>query len=343
MDAASSSFSTPNPVHQTQLGTYHCTDVTTWLTTPAADDLCGKVQLILTSPPFPLNEKKAYGNHTGQDYYDWFVNLAPRFAELLAPDGSLVIEMGNAWEGERPVQSLLHLEALLAFVKHPEADLRLCQQFICHNPARLPSPAQWVTVTRSRVTDSFTHLWWMSRTDTPKADNRKVLRPYSKSMRNLLKRQRFNAGTRPSGHHISPAGFLTDHQGSIPPNVIEIDPIDDHRDVRLPFPVNTFSIANTASNDFFLKTCRARGITPHPARMPTGLAAFFIQFLTDPDDLVLDPFAGSNTTGFVAECLERRWLALEIDPTYAEQSKIRFEDPILRPSGASPYESHEHY
>ena len=106
--------------------------------------------------------------------------------------------------------------------------------------------------------------------------------------------------------------------------------MDARREVRLP---NAFSISNTQSNDFFFRTCRARGVVPHPARMPMGLAAFFVEFLTDPGDLVLDPFAGSNTTGFVAECLGRCWLSVDVRSDYAEQSKIRFEDPILADRG----------
>ncbi|MFC3160226.1 DNA methyltransferase [Chryseobacterium arachidis] len=74
--------------------------------------LKGKVNLIVTSPPFPLNNKKQYGNEKGEEYKDWFIKLAPIFSDLLADNGSLVIEIGNAWEPERPVQSLLHLECL---------------------------------------------------------------------------------------------------------------------------------------------------------------------------------------------------------------------------------------
>jgi site-specific DNA-methyltransferase (cytosine-N4-specific) len=248
------------------------------------------------------------------------------FADLLTPDGSIVIELGNSWVPGRPIQSLLHLEALLGFVKHPKAQLRLCQQFVCYNPSRLPSPAQWVTIKRIRVTDSFTHIWWMATSDFPKADNRRVLRPYSQSMKKLLQRGAYNAGKRPSEHNISPDGFLKDHGGSIAQNFFELKPMKENQESRLP---NAFKFPNTNSNDFFLRTCRERGIKPHPARMPEGLAAFFIEFLTDPEDLVLDPLAGSNTIGFVAECLNRRWIAIDIREEYTEQSKIRFEDPIL--------------
>ena len=312
---------------KTDLGSYHIGDSENLLNSSIGKDLRGQVNLILTSPPFPLNKKKSYGNLKGEQYKAWFAGLAPAFADLLVPDGSIVIELGNSWVHGRPVQSLLHLESLIEFVRNPQADLRLCQQFVCYNPTRLPSPAQWVTIKRIRATDSYTHVWWMAKTDNPKADNTKVLRPYSKSMRALLKRGKYNTGQRPSEHHISESSFLTDHGGSIAHNFFEVDPLDDKREVRLP---NTFSFPNTNSNDYYLRTCRQRDITPHPARMPSGLAAFFIQFLTDPGDLVLDPFAGSNTTGVVSECLDRRWVSIDIKEDYVEQTKIRFEDPILK-------------
>jgi site-specific DNA-methyltransferase (cytosine-N4-specific) len=299
------------------------------LPTPKLRGLKGKVQLVLTSPPFPLNTKKSYGNLQGEAYRDWFVSLAEPLAELLTPTGSIVIELGNAWEPNRPIQSLLPLECLLGFAKAPKANLRLCQQFVCYNPARLPSPAQWVTVRRERVTDSYTQVWWFAGSDSPFADNSRVLRPYSNSMRGLLQSGTFNRKRRPSHHHISENGFLADRGGSIAHNLFELEPIASSREVRLP---NAFALSNTASNDTFTRECTARGITPHPARMPAGLAAFFIQFLTKKRDLVFDPFAGSNTTGFVAELLGRRWLSLDAEEKYGVQSEIRFRDLILSPS-----------
>ena len=306
-------------LHRTTLGKYYHGDSRDLVLNPHfSKKHKGTVQLILTSPPFPLNRKKSYGNLTGEQYKNWFVSLAKPFADLLTDDGSIVIELGNAWEPGRPVQSLLHLESLLGFVKSPEARLRLCQQFVCYNPSRLPSPAAWVTVNRIRVTDSFTHVWWMSKTDYPKANNQKVLRPYSKEMIKLLKRQSYNSGDRPSEHHISETGFLKDHNGSIMHNVLELEAIDSARQVRLP---NVMSISNSESNTHYINACKATGIKPHPARMPEGLAAFFVEFLTDPGQVVLDPFAGSNTTGFSAERLGRKWISIELEQQYAARSR----------------------
>ena len=170
----------------------------------------GRIQLVFTSPPFPLNHKKKYGNLQGEKYIAWLASFAQPLAELLAPDGSIVIELGNAWVPGKPVMSTLALEALLAFRK--AATLYLCQQFICNNPARLPGPAQWVNVERIRVKDSFTHLWWMAPSTSPKADNRRILKPYSAAMLQLLKSRKYSSGKRPSQHNIHPTSCYVNLQ-----------------------------------------------------------------------------------------------------------------------------------
>lgn len=296
-------------------------DSLTLLSTKLWKQLKWKVDLIITSPPFPLNAKKQYDNKQGEEYYKWFVSMAPIFSKLLSETGSIVIELGNAWEPWRPVQSLLHIESLIGFLKYEKSWFRLLQEFIIHNPARLPSPAPWVTQKRIRMVDSFTRVRWISKTDFPKADNRKVLRPYSESMKKLIKNKKYNAWLRPSWHNISEESFFTDNKWSIMPNVIEIEPIDKKKINR--FPENILSISNT-SVDNYIKKCKEVGLIPHPARMNKKLVSFFIEFLTDKWDLVLDPFAGSNTTWYMAEKMERKRITIEIDENYVEQSKLRF-------------------
>ncbi len=279
--------------------------------------LHGKVNLIFTSPPFPLVHKKRYGNETGQQYLRWLEGLARKLCRLLTSDGSIVIEVGNSWEPGVPEMSTLGLEALLAFKR--AGKLHLCQQVICHNPARLPSPAQWVNVKRERLKDSFTHVWWMSRSQHPKADNRRVLLPYSSHMKALLKSKKYNAGVRPSGHVISKKGFLIDHGGAISPNVIRLT----EDDALLPESLQQFS--GTSADLKYRQYCKDHNYELHPARMQMGLASFFIKFLTEPGDLVVDPFGGSNTTGYAAETLKRKWIAVEASQGYALGSKGRFE------------------
>jgi site-specific DNA-methyltransferase (cytosine-N4-specific) len=287
--------------------------------------------MIFTSPPFPLNTKKKYGNLTGRRYIRWLTGFARLFADLLKPDGSIVLEMGNGWEEGQPTMSTLPLEALLAFKR--AGRFHLCQEFICFNPARLPSPAQWVNVERCRVKDAFTRLWWLSRTPRPKANNRNVLTSYSQSMRRLLEKGTYNPGPRPSEFVIGETSFLKNNSGAISPNVLSVSIAETITELSSQ-PLNVFSLANTSSSDSYQNYCRGAGVTPHPARMPSKLVEFFVQFLTDSNDLVVDPFAGSNISGAAAERLGRRWKSIEIEQGYVRASMARFEylKLVQRPS-----------
>lgn len=304
----------PKPIYETHLGAAFFGDSLKVLRSRRLQHHAGRVQLVFTSPPFPLNTKKKYGNLQGAQYIKWFAQFAPLLRNLVADDGSIVIEIGNAWEAGRPVQSTLVLRALLGFLE--KGGLNLCQEFVWYNPARLPSPVQWVNVERIRVKDAFTRIWWMSPTDRPKADNRRVLRPYSQSMKRLIETGKYNSGPRPSEHNIGKESFKTDNSGAIPPNVLDAD--------GAPSLNTLLKGTNTRSHDQYQLFCRQREIPLHPARMPPELVEFFVRFLSDEGDLVVDPFAGSNTTGAVAERLGRRWLSCEANWSYASSSVARF-------------------
>lgn len=263
--------------------------------------LKGKVDLILTSPPYPLVSPKSYGNRVGEDYKLWLTEIVTKLSTLLKPKGSVVIEIGNAWNRGMPTMSTLPLETLIEIGRN--ADLHVCQQFIWNNPNKLPGPATWVNIKRVRVKDAYTHIWWYSKTPNPEANNRRVLQPYKDAMLKLLTRQSYNQGERPSGHDIG-AGFLKENLGSIPSNVL------------------TFS--NTSESTEYRKWCKDHGVPQHPARMPEKLADFFIELLTVKNSLVLDPFGGSNTTGRSAENLGRKWVYIERDSDFVLGSQGRF-------------------
>ncbi len=307
-------------IYRTERGAAFLSKIEDFAKTSKYASLKGKVQLIMTSPPFPLNKKKEYGNLQGDEYKEWIGSLSTILGDLLTPNGSVVIEMGNGWESNSPTFSTLPLESLLEFKK--KGGFHLCQEFICYNPARLPSPAQWVTINRIRTIDSYTRLWWLSRSEFPKADNKKVLRPYSKRMEKLLQKNTYNSGKRPSHHSIGDKSFLKNNGGSIMHNVIQVEEIMETGSARM--PENIFSLSNTRSNEKFINDCRELGFEPHPARMPVELVEFFVTFLTDEGDTVFDPFLGSNTTGYVSEKLKRKWFGTEVKIDYIEQSKLRF-------------------
>lgn len=256
------------------------------------------VSLVMTSPPFALKRQKAYGNVAPTEYVEWFLQFAEEIHRILKPDGSFVFELGGAWNPGLGTRSLYPYELILRLCKI----FHLAQEFYWYNPSRLPTPAEWVTIRRTRVKDAVNVVWWLSKTESPNADNRRVLRPYSPSMRRLLK-DGYKVARRPSQHDISPH-FQRDNGGAIPPNLLEIP--------------------NTRSSDDYFRHCREAGLAIHPARFPLALPEFFIRFLTEPRQLVLDPFAGSNVTGQAAEQLERRWISVEINEEYVAGSRYRF-------------------
>jgi site-specific DNA-methyltransferase (cytosine-N4-specific) len=261
------------------------------------------INLIITSPPFALRRKKEYGNVEAADYLGWFMPFAKEFKRVLKPDGSLVIHIGGGWLEGKPRKALYNFELLLALAK----ELVFIQDFYWFNPAKLPTPAEWVTVRRWRIKDAVDPIWWFGKTDLPKANNRKVLKPYSESMLQLFEKG-YKAKLRPSGHNIS-TKFNRRHDGAIPPNLLVI--------------------SNTDSNSPYLSMCRKHGIRLNPARYPPSLPEFFVKFLTDEGEIVLDPFGGSNTTGAVAENLKRKWLCFELDEEYLRGSIYRFDPSKL--------------
>jgi site-specific DNA-methyltransferase (cytosine-N4-specific) len=263
----------------------------------------GSVDLVVTSPPFALLRQKSYGNLEQQEYVDWLVSFGPLVRRVLKDTGSFVIDLGGAYQRGAPVRSLYNFRVLLRLCD--EHGFHLAEEFFWHNPAKLPSPIEWVNKRKLRAKDSVNTVWWFSKTENPKANVGNVRVPYSARMKTLLKDPDsfYTPKKRPSGHDIS-RGFDRDNGGAIPSNLLQ-------------YP-------NTESNSLYIRLCNAQGFEPHPARFPRALPEFFIKFLTDQDDLVLDVFAGSNTTGEAAELLGRRWLALERDPDYLIASAFRF-------------------
>lgn len=258
------------------------------------------VDLIMTSPPFGLVRKKSYGNEDAEAYCNWFRPFAEGFKRVLKDDGSLVIDIGGAWVPGQPTRSLYHFKLLVMLVE--EYGFHLCQEHYWWNPAKLPTPAEWVNIRRVRVKDAVNTVWWLSKTPFPKANNRRVLAPYSKSMKDLLANG-YIAKLRPSGHDISDK-FMKDNGGSVPPNLL--------------------AIANTESTSRYQEHCRDNNIPIHPARFPPQLPEYFIRFLTEPGDTVLDPFGGSCVTGAVAEALGRKWVCCEMSEEYLNGAVARF-------------------
>jgi len=263
----------------------------------------GSVNLVVTSPPFALQRQKAYGNKDQAEYIDWLAQFARQVHRVLQDDGSFVLDLGGAYEKGVPTRSLYNFRVLLKLCD--DIGFYLAEDFYWFNPSKLPSPIEWVNKRKLRAKDAVNTVWWFGKGEWPKADVTKVRVPYSARMKKLLEDPDsfYTPKARPSGHDISKA-FGRDNGGAIPSNLLRI--------------------ANTESNGRYLDGCKAIRAKQHPARFPAELPEFFIRMLTEPGDVVVDIFAGSNTTGQVAESEARCWLAFESSPEYVAASAFRF-------------------
>jgi site-specific DNA-methyltransferase (cytosine-N4-specific) len=287
------------PLYTTHLGSAYCGDSLALLKKIPDDS----IDLVMTSPPFALQRKKEYGNRNQEEYVDWLLDFTFEIRRIIKAQGSLVIDFGGAYRKGYPIRSLYNYRVLIRLCD--EQEWNLAEEFFWFNPSKLPSPIEWVNKRKIRTKDSVNTIWWLSKSEYPKANVSNVLVPYSERMKKLLKdsSRYYSPKQRPSGHHISEK-FATDNGGAIPSNLLKIP--------------------NTESNSQYLRLCKTAGIKGHPARFPEKLPEFFIKFLTDKNDIVLDIFAGSNTTGAVAERLGRRWLAFEKEKKYLAASSFRF-------------------
>ena len=213
------------------------------------------VQLILTSPPYPLIREKEYGNVQADEYIEWFLGLAKDWPRKLTSTGSIVLNLADVWERGRPSLSLYQERLLLRLVD--DLGLRLCARYAWLNPSKMPAPAEWVTVRKVRVKPSLEQVYWLSPHDHPYADNRQVLRPYSDSMKARLAAGGEKRANRPSGYQLAEGAFGADNGGSIPDNLIVA--------------------AGTESNSTYIRACKEHGIPVHPARFPASVPEHFVR------------------------------------------------------------------
>lgn len=297
--------------YSTLLGQYICGDSLKVLQTLDDDS----INLIVTSPPFSNQRKKKYENfdEIPQDkYVEWLLQFAKAAYKKLAPNGSLVIDIRSAYEKGKPVESIYPYEFLVKMVT--ELNYKLCQTVYWNNTSALPLPIQYVNIDKIRLKNSLNMNMWFTKAEDGrcKANNKNVLMPYSSRMQNLIDNpESFIKGeqvTRPSGNVLTIKSWQKNNGGAKPSNLL--------------------SYPNSASNDSYLRYCKELQIKAHPARYPYKLIEFWVKFLTDKGDLVVDIFGGSNVTGKVAEDLNRHWLSIDISQEYTASSIFRFCDDV---------------
>lgn len=270
----------------------------------------GSVQLLMTSPPYPLAHCREYGNVRPDQWVDWMLRHIERFLPLLTKDGTIMLNVMKVWKQGMPAQAL-HIERLLISLED-YLGVHLLEELYWSNPVKLP-PLQWVGKQRMRVTPSVEPILWLSPNPFGFGDNRSVLRPYSKGGLREISNPHEHV-RHPCGEKFGVTSFV-DRGGSIPQSLILETP--------------------TGKDDAaYRRAMRKAGLEPHPATLPATVARFGIQLASRPGDTVLDPFSGSATVPIEAMRLGRRGIGIERSRLYNEGAVIRAQSAGVELIGA---------
>lgn len=261
----------------------------------------GSLNVILTSPPYPLVKPRDYGNLAEKEWVEDMLRHCERWRGLLVEDGSMFLNIGACWIKGSPVQTL-HVERLLIRLED-NLGLHRLQEFYVKTDG-LGGALEWVGKRRIRVKNNVEKMIWLSGNPFAKANNRGVLIPYSKSgLRSIAKPEAHDGRERPSGYKFGKRSFV-DNGGAIPSTLIKA--------------------SNAGSNNKYRKACRDLGISAHPATFPDNLPRFAFGLASDPGDIVADFMAGSGTSGKVAHEMGRHFICSERSLDYIDSARINF-------------------
>lgn len=267
------------------------------------------IDLILTSPPYPLRKSRRYGNVDQSAYVDFLCKALEPVVAKLADGGSLALNISqDIFVPGSPARSLYKERLILAL--HDRLGLHKMDELIWHAPNKAPAPVQWASVNRYQLNVGYEPVIWMTNNPAKvKSDNRRVLEPHTERHLRLLaeggeRRERVNSD---GAYRIRAGSYGHSTPGRIPRNVLTV-------------PVSC------SSQRRYKQAARELGLPVHGAPYPQRLSDFLVQFLTAPGDLVADPFAGSMTTAVSAEELGRRWICTELGGEYARGGAERFRE-----------------
>ena len=281
--------------------------VTLWSNASVFTSISEPIHLCVTSPPYPLKKARQYGNVAENEWVSFLcASLEPIIKNMVA-GGSIVLNVTNdIFESKSPARSL-YLERLILAL-HDNLGLHLMDRIPWVNDSKPPAPTHWACIKRVQLAVSWEPvLWFTNDPSQVRSDNRRVLLPHTDKHQKLISgggEQRVaNYGN--GAYRVNVGSFSNQTEGKIPKNRLLLGhSCKDTRSIR--------------------REAKQMGLPPHPAMFPTSLPEFFIRFLTEENELVVDPFAGAFKTCIAAERLGRRWIGTERVLEYIEQSKVLF-------------------
>lgn len=265
------------------------------------------IALVITSPPYCLSQARSYGNPSEAEYIDWIIRHLEPVVKNLVPGGSIALNISNdIFIPGTPARSMYRERLLLAL--HDRLGLYKADELIWHNPTKPPGPVRWASIERTQLNQTWEPVYWLTN-DARKlrSDNRRVLQAHTEKHLQLIAQggEKRTVANSDGSYRIRNGSYANPTAGKIPRNVL--------------------SFAHSCADQRqYKREARAAGLPAHGAPMPLSLASFLVEFLSEPGDLVVDPFGGSFTTAKAAELLGRRWLSTEVMAQYVLGAATRF-------------------
>jgi len=246
------------------------------------------IDLIVTSPPYADQRKSTYGGISPDKYVEWFLPISEQLLRVLKPSGTFVLNIKEkVVNGER---STYVMELILAMRKQ---GWLWTEEFIWHK--KNSYPGKWP----NRFRDAWERLLQFNKSKKFAMYQEEVMVPMGDWAKSRLKNLSDTDKRRDNSKVGS--GFGKN--------------ISNWIDREKAYPTNVLHLATECNNK------------KHSAAFPEELPEWFIKLFTKEGDMVLDPFAGSGTTLFVAERMGRSAIGIEIMEDYYKMIKNQLEEP----------------
>jgi site-specific DNA-methyltransferase (adenine-specific) len=252
----------------------------------------GRVDLIVTSPPYADARHKHYDSVHPDEFADWFMTFHEPFWNALKPSGSLVLNIKD-----KVVDGVRHRYVWHTVEALARAGWYCIEDYLWHKTN--PMPGYWPT----RLRDGWEYCFHLSKSKRPYMNQDAVRRPVGEWVQSRLAKLGENDRSRQNSANES--GFGRDISKWVNKQTV--------------LPSNVLSHALVGKN---------KG---HPAVFPVDLPLFFIRLLCPEGGLVCDPFGGSGTTGLAALAAGRRSLLIDNNERYCQAAVKRLcEEGVAR-------------
>jgi len=237
------------------------------------------IDLVITSPPYDRQPKYGDGERYERDWYEgFFAEVTTEILRALTPTGSFILNYRSKRYGSE--RGTLQYE--LVFMLRNQG-FRFAEDYIWGKPS--PPPGRFSRFLK----DAVEYCFHFTKSDSWQFYPESCLAPARWDIKDRERRRRlphnYQRVNEPSGHGRRRVQAGPDFVR--PSTLLNFEP---------EFGPNP---------------------TGHPARFPIQLPSFFIKLLTQPGQIVLDPFAGTCTTAVASQHLGRRWVMVEAEQKYA--------------------------